>query len=410
MRASGPVMVSVAHLQGVAEVGDALGPHVASELVRRAVEDLGQVLPIGVSIGRATDDDVLVVTPLGGDALDRRRQCEVVLTSITSAIGAGRYVVGAVEIALNTHVGSTTASPDEVIAGTELIRRAGLAAQRATAQGVAHSEWDGTTTTLTAHDLDLLSDLRHASERGELWLAYQPKHSPVVDAVVSVEALLRWTSPRHGVVTPFQFIPLAERTGLIDRLTDWVLAEALDAQVRWRAAGLDIGVAVNVSPHSLRTVDFTHRVSRALRERGVPPRSLTLEVTESLAFDIPEAVERLTPLRQLGVKISIDDFGTGYTSLSVLPRLPLDELKVDQQFVRAMLTSSASDAIVRSVLELAHRLGLSAVAEGVEDGALAERLAEYGYDVLQGYHFSRPVPEGELIAQLADRVGASAVG
>ena len=162
MRAAGPVMVSVAHLQGVAEVGDALGPHVASELVRRAVEDLGQVLPIGVSIGRATDDDVLVVTPLGGDALDRRRQCEVVLTSITSAIGAGRYVVGAVEIALNTHVGSTTASPDEVIAGTELIRRAGLAAQRATAQGVAHSEWDGTTTTLTAHDLDLLSDLRHA--------------------------------------------------------------------------------------------------------------------------------------------------------------------------------------------------------------------------------------------------------
>ena len=151
-----------------------------------------------------------------------------------------------------------------------------------------------------------------------------------------------------------------------------------------------------MSPHSLRTVDFTHRVSRALRERGVPPRSLTLEVTESLAFDIPEAVERLTPLRQLGVKISIDDFGTGYTSLSVLPRLPLDELKVDQQFVRAMLTSSASDAIVRSVLELAHRLGLSAVAEGVEDGVLAERLAGYGYDVLQGYHFSRPVPEGEL--------------
>lgn len=408
-RRDGPVLVCVSHLQGIAEVRDALGHHVASELVRRAVEDLGQVLPAGVAIGRAGDADVLVVSPLHGDAIEQHQQCEVLIEAITSAIGAGRYVVGAIEITLNCHTGSTVSNEiDGQVDSIELIRRATLAAQTATTSGVAHTEWDGRTTTLTAHDLDLLTDLRHAAERGELWIAYQAKVAAQEGCRISgVEALLRWTSPRHGNVPPGQFIPLAERTGLVDRLTEWVLGEALDAQARWRAAGFDIGVAVNVSPHSLRTVDFTSLVAGAVAERDVPPQSLTLEVTESLAFDIPEAVERLTPLRAMGVKISIDDFGTGYTSLSVLPRLPLDELKVDQQFVRAMPTSSASDAIVRSVLELAHRLGLRAVAEGVEDGELAERLTEYGYDVLQGYHFSRPVPEADLVALVRAEVPVS---
>lgn len=403
LRGERAVLVAVAHLQGVTEAGDALGHHVSSELVRRAVEDLGQVLPAGVVIGRVSGDGIAVVAPLTGDALDCEQQGEAVIEAIAAAIGAGRYVVGAIEITLNMHAGTTMSIPGDGVDATELLRRAHLAAQTATESGVRHAEWNGRTTTLTAHDLDLLTDLRHAPERGELWLAYQPKHSPQRDAITGVEALLRWTSPRHGVVPPAQFIPLAERTGLIDRLTDWVLGEALDAQARWRSAGVDIGVAVNVSPHSLRTVDFTQQVSQAVADRGVPPSALTLEVTESLAFDIPEAVERLTPLRSIGVKISIDDFGTGYTSLSVLPRLPLDEIKVDQQFVRAMLRSAASDAIVRSVCELAHRLGLQVVAEGVEDAALAERLAEYGYDVLQGYHFSRPIPEEELLAMVAER-------
>ena len=398
-RAAGPVLVCVSRLQGVAEARDALGHHVASELVRRAVEDLGQVLPAGASIGRCGDEDVLVVAPLDGDVIDQRQQCEAVVESVASAIGAGRYLVGTIEITLACHTGSTVAIPADDIDAIELIRRATLAAQTATETGVAHAEWDGRTTTLTADDLDLLTDLRSAADRGELWLAYQAKVAAQEGCrITGVEALLRWSSPRHGNVPPGRFIPLAERTGLVDRLTEWVLGEALDAQARWRAAGLDVGVAVNVSPQSLRTVDFTGLVARAVAARGVPPGALTLEVTESLAFDIPEAVERLTPLRELGIKVSIDDFGTGYTSLSVLPRLPLDELKVDQQFVRAMPTSSASDAIVRSVLELAHRLGLRAVAEGVEDAGLADRLTAYGYDVLQGYHFSRPVPEADLVA------------
>jgi EAL domain-containing protein (putative c-di-GMP-specific phosphodiesterase class I)/GGDEF domain-containing protein len=411
LRRTDHVLVCVAHLQGVAEAGAALGHLVASEIVRRAVEDLGQVMPAGVAIGRMSDDQVLLLAPLAGDAVDRDHQRDDVLAAITAATGAGRYVVGSIEITLNTHVGTSSSAPDDDIDATESIRRATLAARRATSAGVAHAEWDGTSTTLTAHDLDLLTDLRYAADQGELWLAFQPKVAPGGgrDEVTGVEALLRWTSPRHGNVPPARFIPLAESTGLVDRLTEWVLATALDAQVRWRSAGVEIGVAVNVSPASLRSVDFGSQVAQALRSRGLPPHVLTLEVTESLAFDIPEAVERLTPLRALGVKISIDDFGTGYTSLSVLPRLPLDELKVDQQFVRAMPTSPASDAIVRSVCELAHRLGLSVVAEGVEDAELAGRLAGYGFDVLQGYHFSRPVPEHELLALLSPTANGSQV-
>ena len=166
---------------------------------------------------------------------------------------------------------------------------------------------------------------------------------------------------------------------------------------------MDLPVSVNVSPLSLRSVDFTNRVAQTLAERGVRPDRLMLEVTESMAFDIPEAVEPLAPLHDLGVKISIDDFGTGYTSLSVLSQLPLDELKVDQTLVRDATTSPASEAIVRSVCELAHRLGLSAMPEGVEDEELTETMRSFGFDLLQGYHVARPMPEAELIAWIAER-------
>ncbi len=391
------VVVATIFLSGVAEVRDALGHDAGSELVRRAVEDLGQVLPSHSVIGRGASDDVLVL--LRNDAhAQRTTQALVAATvkQIGDAIGVGRYLVGDIEVALTTHVGIAVATDSSVDAG-EIVRQSALAARSARVSGRLSDSWDGRTTTLTAEDLSILADLRMAIARKEFWIAYQPQIRAVDGRIVAVEALLRWSSETHGFVPPGRFIPLAERTGLVDRLTDWVVDEALDAQVRWREAGLDLTVSVNVSPLSLRSVDFGGRVRSALELRGLPAGVLMLEVTESTAFDIPEAVERLGPLRDLGVKISIDDFGTGYTSLAVLPHLPLDELKVDQQFVRDSLTSSASEAIVISVCELAHRLGLSAVAEGVEDAVLAERMASYGFDLLQGYHFARPLPEADLV-------------
>lgn len=394
------VIVATVFLSGVEEVRDALGHDAGTGLVRRAMEDLGQVLPASAIIGRGAANDVVVL--LENDPDSERTTEELIASTVDQiggAIGVGRYLVGEIEVALTSHVGIVVASTVETDAG-ELVRQSALAARSARVDGKLSSTWDGSTTTLTAADLAILSDLRTAFDRDEFWIAYQPQVSAADGRIVAVEALLRWSSEFHGVVPPGRFIPLAERTGLVDRLTDWVINEALDAQVRWRDADVELTVSVNVSPLSLRSEDFGGRVRTALEARGLPAEVLMLEVTESMAFDIPEAVERLGPLRQLGVKISIDDFGTGYTSLAVLPRLPLDELKVDQQFVRDSMTSAASEAIVVSVCELAHRLGLSAVAEGVEDAELAESMASFGFDLLQGYHFARPMPEEDLVRTL----------
>lgn len=393
-------VVATMHFSGVAEVRDALGHDAAIELVRRAVGDLGQVLPRRAKIGRGGGDDVVVLvenTPRPGRTVESLIATTV--GQISRAVGSGRYLVGEIEVMLSAHIGIAVATRADDDAG-ETLRQSSLAAGSATTNGRLHERWDGRTTHLTADDLEILSDLRTAEERGELWVAYQPQLRPADGRIVAVEALLRWSSPRHGFVSPGRFIPLAERTGLVDRLTDWILNETLDAQLRWRKAGVDLTVSVNVSPLSLRSVDFGDRVRSALEDRSLPPGVLMLEVTESTAFDIPEAVDRLGPLRDLGVKISIDDFGTGYTSLAVLPRLPLDELKVDRQFVMDSITSAASRSIVISVCELAHRLGLSAVAEGVEDEELATLMASFGFDLLQGYHFAKPMPEAALLERM----------
>jgi EAL domain-containing protein (putative c-di-GMP-specific phosphodiesterase class I) len=285
---------------------------------------------------------------------------------------------------------------------SELVRRASLSAARAETAGSDVRLWDGRNGAMTREDLALLADLRLAAGQGELRLVYQPQVDARSGRTIAVEALLRWDSPVHGAVSPARLIPLAERTGLVGRLTDWVLAAALDAQCRWRAQGLELPVSVNLSAASLTRIDLAEWVLSEMRARSLPHRCLVLELTETAATsDLLAAIEALRPLHETGVRLSIDDFGTGYTSLSALPNLPLDELKIDQSFVRRVITSSGDEAIVRSVTELAHRLGLTVVAEGVEDAAIAGRLGALGVDVLQGYYFAQPLPESDLLGFVA---------
>jgi len=214
---------------------------------------------------------------------------------------------------------------------------------------------------------------------------------------VSVEALVRWRSRTRGDISPAVFIPLAERTGLINRLTEWILPEALDAQVRWRRAGLEISTSVNLSPVTLTRGDLTTSILEELRTRDLPPSCLTLEITETAVTDLLHAIQRLTPLRELGVRVSVDDFGTGYTSLAALPSLPLDELKVDQEFIRRSPDSPKDLAIVRTILELAGRLGLACAAEGVATEQLYDDMAAMGFDLLQGFFVAEPLAEAELL-------------
>jgi predicted signal transduction protein with EAL and GGDEF domain len=390
------LVVATVALRGLREAREALGYQAGTELLRRAVEDLGQVLPAGATIARVDGDDLVVVEPVGRHTDAAVAATQLAMTLI-SGIGAGRHMVGEIEVVLGAHVGLAIA-PHDGDDLTELVRRATITARRTMSSGRQHSRWDGSDGSLTSDDLALLADLRLAIDKGELWLAYQPKVAPATGRTTAVEALLRWDSPRHGKVAPGDFIPLAERTGLIDRLTEWVLANALDAQVRWRASGVDLPVSINISPLSLSDPRLPIQILSALHARRLPAACLAVEVTETATFDIVQAVDRLRPLHDEGVRVSIDDFGTGYTSLSVLPHLPLDELKVDQRFVRASLHSHADEAIVQSVRELAHRLGLAAVAEGVETEELSDHMTKMGFDLLQGFHYAKPLAERDLLA------------
>ena len=396
-------VVAVTRLEGVDHARQALGHEIGTELLRRAVEDLGQVLPAGTFIGRVNGDELVVTAALAPSARpvsrrsDREAEALALARTLAGAVSAGRYIVGDIEVSLRTHVGLAVA-PWDGSDVPELVRRASLSASRAAARGFSHLLWDGDSGEMTAADLALLADLRLAADRGELALAYQPQFAAASGRVAAVEALLRWRSPTHGDVSPSRFIPLAERTGFIDRLTEWVLAEALDAQVRWRTAGIALPVSINLSPASLTTPALPSRILAEVARRRLPTGCLTVEVTETAAIDLLQAVGLLRPLHDRGVRISIDDFGAGYTSLAALPDLPLDELKVDQRFVLRSLTSAADDAIVQTVRGLADRLGLACVAEGVETEAHHTRMSSYGFDLQQGFHLSRPLAEDDLLA------------
>jgi diguanylate cyclase len=404
--ATGPLMLATVLLGGVDEARQALGYNVGTELLRRAVEDLGQVVPADTLIARVEADELVIARRLSrttGPGVAGTVPEDVLLAGhalaaeLARSIAAGRYLVDGIEVLLRAHIGLVFA-PWDGVEVAELVRRASLNARRAAHDGVTTALWDGDRDAMTGEDLALLADLRLAVERDELWLAYQPQVVASGARVVSVEALLRWDSPVHGSVPPGRFIILAERTGLIDRLTEWVLHQALDAQVRWRAKGVDLPVSVNLSAKTLGRPELAAWILDQLDVRQLPTSALTVEVTETAAADLLAAVHLLSPLHERGVRVSIDDFGTGYTSLAAIPYLPLDEIKVDMQFVKRAPTSAADEAIVRCVHELAHRLGLVTVAEGVEDEVVRDLMVEIDFDLLQGYHYSKGLPETELMS------------
>ena len=404
-----PFVMATVLLAGVDEARQALGYQVGTELLRRAVEDLGQVLPPDAVVTRVEADELVVTYDLGADFTpaewggDAGELPSAVFAAgrefarrLATTTGSARYLIDSVEVVLRAHVGLVFA-PWDGTEVAELVRRSSLSARRAAAAGQAVGVWEGDRDTLTVEDLSLLADLRLAVEREELWLAYQPQVDTTTSRIVSVEALLRWSSPVHGNVPPGRFIILAEQTGLVDRLTEWVVARALDAQVRWRRVGLELPVSVNLSAKTLSRPELSAWILSELDRRNLPAAALTVEVTETAAADLQQADRVLRPLHERGVRVSIDDFGTGYTSLAAIPYLPLDEIKVDMAFVKRALTSLPDEAIVRCVRELAHRLGLVTVAEGVENEEISALMTDIGFDLLQGYHWAKPLAEQGLL-------------
>jgi EAL domain-containing protein (putative c-di-GMP-specific phosphodiesterase class I) len=250
----------------------------------------------------------------------------------------------------------------------------------------------------TVERLELESDLRHAVERGEFFLHYQPKVEIASGLITGVEALLRWKHPLRGLVPPLDFIPLAEETGLIVPIGEWVLATACARTKAWQGRGLPkLSVAVNLSARQFADTMLLAKLTRIIHDSGLDPSLLELEITESVVMSNGEsAVGVLEKLKSIGVQIAIDDFGTGYSSLAYLKRFPIDILKVDRSFIRDIPTDSGDKKITRAIIAMAHSLRLKVVAEGVETAEQLEFLGSQSCDAVQGYFLYRPLQEEEL--------------
>ena len=285
-----------------------------------------------------------------------------------------------------------------------LIRDADAAMYRAKELGKSRYElFDEVMRKRAVERLHTENSLHRAIERGELRVYYQPMVELGSDLVAGVEALVRWQHPDRGLMLPAHFIPLAEETGQIKPLARWVLQRAIAECARWRAAGWDLPVAVNLSGRNLHDAGLPRLIDELLRRHELPGRMLQLEITETTLMTDPEvAMHLLESMIEMGVSVAIDDFGIGYSSLAHLRRLPVGELKIDKSFVSEMTTDPSSGVIVRSTCDLGHNLGLVVLAEGVEDRETWELLREHGVDLAQGYFVSRPLPGPALMEWLSN--------
>ncbi len=399
--AEGPALLLL-DLDGFKDVNDSLG-HAAGDAVLVQVADrLRTAVRPGDLVARLGGDEFAVLAPAPVDEAAATMLGKTVL----AALGSGGFTAGPeVGLDIGASIGISTAPAGGRDVG-ELLRHADLAmyeAKRARA-GVSHFSPAASDSPTEGHDrLNTLSLMRGAMEHDELLLHYQPVVDAATGALVSFEVLLRWEHPTRGMMQPAEFLPSAERTSLIRPLTRWVLLGATRQGARWLQAGLDVGLAVNISATMLEA-GLVGIIDEALARSRFPADHLVLEITESaVATSAEEARSVLTALRGRGIGISIDDFGAGYTGLSQLRGLDFTHLKVDRQFVTGLLHDQVDQAITATLIDLAHRLGTVVVAEGVEDEATATRLLELGCDHLQGFWVGHPVTAVQAGAWVAER-------
>ncbi|MDQ1483526.1 MAG: hypothetical protein QOF35_1602, partial [Actinomycetota bacterium] len=373
------------------EVNDTFGHHYGDELLRQIGPRLTGVLRSVDTIARLGGDEfaVLLADVHGADAATR------VATALLAALAIPFHVEG-IDLDVEASVGLVI-SGEHGQDATTLMQHADIAMYIAKGQHLGVFAYDPAIDGHSATKLALVGALRRALERDELVLYYQPKVSVTTGDLVGAEALVRWQHPEQGLVFPDAFIPLAERTGLINPLTRHILDAALTQSRVWLEAGRPLPISVNLSARNLHDENFPEVVAKVLARHDVPARLLELEVTESaIMMDPDRARQTLRELSALGVRLSIDDFGSGYTSLSQLTTIPISEIKIDRSFVMRMADDPGSALIVTSVVELGHNLGLTLVAEGVETEQSLVELAGLGCDVAQGYHLSRPIPADEF--------------
>ncbi|MCW8195056.1 EAL domain-containing protein [Proteobacteria bacterium 005FR1] len=374
-------------------VNDSLGRDAGDELLKIVARKVVNGLRKTDTVARIGGDEFIVILENINGVADARRVATKLLRQIAEPIQvAGEDLQTSASIGISVY-------PQDGNAADELLKRADIAMHKAKESGKNNFLYftEGMDSSAVKF-LVVEKDLRTAIEEDQLCLYYQPQVDLQTGDLVGVEALVRWKHPQRGLISPSHFIPLAEETGLIVPLGEWLLRKAAEQQKRWMAAGNYVGkIAVNLSPRQLRQRDFAERLAQILEEADLPPRYMELEITESSAMEhAGETINMLTKLNQMGVSLAIDDFGTGYSSLAYLKRFPIQKLKIDRSFIHDIHTDQNDASIANSIIGLAHNMMLNVVAEGVENEQQASWLRKRGCDQAQGYLYAQPIPAQKL--------------
>jgi diguanylate cyclase (GGDEF)-like protein len=375
------------------QINENLGHAIGDLLLKAVAERLTACVEAGDTVARLDTDQFAIILATTQHKQEVGNIAQTILESISQTFAlAGQeiFITASMGIAIYPRDGQEI---------EQLLNHANTAMVHAKQQGGDQYQYYTVAYNIGSSDrLALQTTLRYALERGELQLYYQPQVNLQTGQIVGAEALLRWHHPERGLVSPDKFIPLAEETGLIISIGEWVLHTACKQTKVWQTAGFSsLRVAVNLSSRQFSQIDLRHQLVQILMETGLDPKYIELELTESMLVQNTEvAIRRLNALKALGVEIAIDDFGTGYSSLSYLQQFPFDILKIDRCFIRNITENSNNAAITKAIIEMAKSLNLKLIAEGVETEAELSFVCKHKCDGMQGYLFSRPVPAHEF--------------
>jgi diguanylate cyclase (GGDEF)-like protein len=399
-----PITVVLLNLDRFKHVNDVLGYAFGDGLLVAVARRLSALITAEVGIVARMGGDEFAVLIKGSDAAASLEVAQRIAASFETPLTLDDQTV---DFSAGIGVASWPAHAQDV---DTLLSRAEIAMYVAKQKTTGIQVYDPALDSSSTQTLSLLTELRHAVDQGQLRLYLQPKLTLADNTVVAAEALVRWQHPVRGLVPPMQFIPFAEQTGFVRQLTLWMFEEVARALPALRADGRPLRVAINLSTRDLLDQDFPAKLDAMMAKYQAPTDAFCLEITESAIMDDPQRAEAtLNRLSERGFKLSIDDFGTGYSSLAYLKRLPVNELKIDKSFVMGMEDDESDAKIVRSTIDLAHNLGLSVVAEGVENQAILDKLCALDCDEAQGYYMSKPIPLTEFIAWRAQHSAKVAI-
>ncbi|MGE0826491.1 MAG: putative bifunctional diguanylate cyclase/phosphodiesterase [Candidatus Binatia bacterium] len=395
---SGRLTLLYLDLDRFREVNDTFGYRWGDVVLQQVAPRLQGALRKTDVIARLSGDEFVILLPSVYDTAGATRLARRLLQVLESP-----FLIEGHKVSVSASIGIVI-YPDHGTDTETLVRRADMSMHLAKSTGSGYAFYTPEQEDrYNPNRLVLISDLRQAIEDKQLVLYYQPKAHIATGTVAQVEALARWRHPEKGLIAPDRFIPLAEQTGLIRGISRWALSSAIQQCHLWQEEGIDLHLAVNLSMRDLQDVQIPEIIANFLHSWRVSPSCLEVEITETaIAADTESAVKILTELRRMGLSVAIDDFGTGYSSLAHLRRLPLNTIKIDKSFVKGLTTDENDAAIVRATIQLGHNLGLSVVAEGVEDQETWDALAHLGCDIVQGYFLSRPVPAADFARWLRD--------